>query len=1144
MKDTKVWKILEIEPTDDADAIRDAYRAKLVHTNPEDDQEGFMQLKEAYDRALELAAGDQKEEKKEYSEIISRVDELYKDITKRMDVANWKELFKDAVFTSLDEQDEVRREFLEYTMSHYKYSGEVLALIDDTFTITADRADLCEEFPSDFIAFMCDNIVDEGDYGLSETPVIGRSNGPKSVNDVVVTYDGEPSDKPQFDYEVDEFISVINSFITNYRRIENPDYPEEAKQAEIKSLAESILQAREYDYYHPFEDIAVIRYLYYMENYDECFRILSERIEATLMAGEEHSDFYYSHLIFMYLRFFVLDKYKEMNLKVSDAVLEKCQEALSKKMNVVYVNETQPAWGLYWYLKGDKRRANEYLFYTFEKLPNTSYKELTDQIDSERLQELPAMIEESPDDLSMKISLGWLYARADRMDEALAYMEEVTGDDRDDMDYCAIMGRLLINESKFEEALPYLKKWNEKLSAAYGYEINPDMDSLPIEEVRQVVRVPYSYYLISVSLVNLGDLEEAKKYVLLALQGASLKDYYDFTDLYNYIINVTGAYEEGLEFWNKEVEKENDYLTICRGGRQYMAYKVGDVNTVIEDYFYLRNNDPMYIDSYIFAEDIFLDYDDMESFEAALQYIERAQLKDVKLDINKARYLYNMDKDDEAEQLFKETVENYPDNADAYYEYGRFLERMDRKGEAAKQYEAGLEKNPEHPDILYALSEYYNDYRFEVLEDPDSYQKGLDCSSKLIELKYNNRTAVNHALILMAGMKYEEALEFSKKMGEDFPDDPYVLNAVGRAYMYMEMYDEAEESFKAAIDCYKGNGRFIAYKNLLRVYNIQRRYKEAAKLYRESKDRFELDDLTTNGEMAACYEDAGDFEEALKFRRRAFIKKLEKITEKEVDPSVDISICKAVKDNPDIPIDDFGDLPFYVRKYAGTLSYMERLDDLKDIEKDLDEFLEMSGAFGSVSEMSEDYRDMMRFALHAAGYYYTFINRDSEKAIRSYGQFVKVRLKVEGREKDYYDDLYEAYDLMARSYFFLGDRENAVKCVEKSLENLEKAYGSVEEYLNFARYTPLRACRLSGLFLIKSGKEEALRYLDMIDTCKKCEHCEFSVCVDKLERLGTMAELDGDYEKALEYFEEAIRMGGNDNERTSSIRECRKKLEK
>ena len=55
MKDEKVWKILEIEPTSDEEAIRTAYRAKLVNTNPEDDQEGFMKLKEAYDTALELA---------------------------------------------------------------------------------------------------------------------------------------------------------------------------------------------------------------------------------------------------------------------------------------------------------------------------------------------------------------------------------------------------------------------------------------------------------------------------------------------------------------------------------------------------------------------------------------------------------------------------------------------------------------------------------------------------------------------------------------------------------------------------------------------------------------------------------------------------------------------------------------------------------------------------------------------------------------------------------------------------------------------------------------------------------------------------------------------------------------------------------
>ena len=953
MKEEKVWKILEIEPTSDEEAIRTAYRAKLVNTNPEDDQEGFMKLKEAYDTALELAKKEGGEEEPEYSEVISRVDAIYKDIEKRMDPACWKELFSDPVFTNLDEQDEVRREFLEYTMGHYKYPGEVLSVIDNVFTILHDKADLIEEFPENFINFLCDNIINEGDYGLSEMPIIGRANGIQSINDVVVEYNGEPTEEPEFDYEIDEYISTINSFISNYRRAENPDYPEDAKAAEIESLGESILQAREYDFFHPFEEIAVIRYLYYKENYDECFRILKERVEATVMAGEKHSDFYYSHLIYMYLRFFVLDRHKDMGLEISDEELDMCFAVLSKTMHVVYVNETHAALGLYWYLKGDKRRANEYLFYVSEQIKSTGWTEISDQIDKERMEELPARIEAEADNLSMKISLGWLYARAERVEDAFAVLDSIPEEDHGDMEYQAIMGRLLINDNKFDEALPYLKKWNELLVRDYGYEKNLDTNQLPIEDVRQVVRVPYSYYLIAAALTNMGEFEEAKEYVKKSLEGAPLKEYYEFTDLYNYLFNVTGSYEEGLEFWNKELEKNNEYVTICHGGRQYMAYKAGDVNAVVDDYFYLRNYDPMYVDSYVFAEEIFLDYDDLESFEAALQYIEKAGVEDVRLDINKAKYLFDKEENDAAEELFKETIEKYPDEAEAYYEYGRFLNRTDRKDEAGKQFELGLEKNPDHEEMLYSISEYYNDYRFEVLEEVEYNQKAIDCSEKLLGIKYDARTAVNHALILMAGMKYEEALEFSKQMAEDFPEDPYVFNALGRAYMYMEMYDDAEKSLRSAIELYKGNGRFVAYKNLFRVYSMQARHKEAAELYLESMEKFELDDITTISEMGDYFDDAGRFEDALEYRRKAFVKKLERITGKEIDPDTEVNVCKAVKDYPEIAIEDFGDILFYLRKYAVTLSYMDRLDDLDAVGKDMTDYLEMAGIYNPVSEMSE-----------------------------------------------------------------------------------------------------------------------------------------------------------------------------------------------
>ena len=46
------WIVLGIEKTDDEDAVKAAYRKKLATVNPEDDSEGFMELRKAYEDAL------------------------------------------------------------------------------------------------------------------------------------------------------------------------------------------------------------------------------------------------------------------------------------------------------------------------------------------------------------------------------------------------------------------------------------------------------------------------------------------------------------------------------------------------------------------------------------------------------------------------------------------------------------------------------------------------------------------------------------------------------------------------------------------------------------------------------------------------------------------------------------------------------------------------------------------------------------------------------------------------------------------------------------------------------------------------------------------------------------------------------------
>ena len=51
-----IWKILGIEKTKDENLIKAAYREKLRYVNPEDDEEGFKELRCAYEEAIEYAS--------------------------------------------------------------------------------------------------------------------------------------------------------------------------------------------------------------------------------------------------------------------------------------------------------------------------------------------------------------------------------------------------------------------------------------------------------------------------------------------------------------------------------------------------------------------------------------------------------------------------------------------------------------------------------------------------------------------------------------------------------------------------------------------------------------------------------------------------------------------------------------------------------------------------------------------------------------------------------------------------------------------------------------------------------------------------------------------------------------------------------
>lgn len=1233
MNEKLIWDILGIEKTDDVEAIREAYRLKLVSTNPEDDQEGFMALKEAYDEAIRIAEAGSEEEEEELSELMSRIDDIYKDISKRTDINYWNELFSAPEFDSIDEQEAIRTDFLNYAMENSKYPVYVWKKIDQVMSIVQDAEALKEQYPKDYVDFLVES-VNDGNYILDEQVVVGRKNGNNDINDYVIETDQAPSEARKFKYEVDEYISMLQKFYAEFETIDNMNVPPETRTALIDRLGADLLFVRKYDFYHCFEELALIKYLYYKESYVECFGLVSKAVDR-ILSGEHHADYYNSHIMFMYLRFFVQDSHKNMEISdktisISEDKLKKCKEIIPKTNKVIYINENHAVLSLCSYLEGDKKTAYDYIAYMLNYHRNSSVYELINkQIEHDRLEELPGMIEADPENNSLKISLAWIYSRNERLEEGYQLIKDLNPGDDEILMYDYFIGTYFMRQNQFEEAISYMTKFKDELCKRYDPDADYNLDDYSIADVRNILRIPYTYYILGALYLNINDTDNAKENVLKALKYNLDSDYYEYANLYDAVLAMRKEYEEGVDFWTKEIEKENEYIAICHGNRQYMAFKAYYAREVIEDYFYLRYNDPKYADSYYRAESIYLDYNDFEGFETCLEFIKENDVKDIRLDFNYAKYLRAKKNYDEAlekfnllegsidedssmfelpsefyvsygycmmdkksqdpeyiseedfkekllslidkakkcddgninpywldvdfrerydsgydlKPLYMEMLEKFPNNGTVDYEIGMIYKKEEDTDKAGAYFESGFKKSPRNVNLHYELSDYYNDYRFRELEEAEYSEKAIAVAESLINLRYDERSAVQYALILIDGMEYDKAMEFLNKAVEDFPDDPYVINARGLIYMRTERYEEAEADFRKAIDVYKGKNGFAAFTNLANLFEKQNRFDEAVAEYKNYMERFDKHGLRFYNRLADLYDRSADYKGAIEARVNSIRQKIEEITGEKCDYDIEFSVCKIADRYPNIPDEKFLNLIDYMYDIATSYSIADRVDEMYKIEAENMAFIDRINLFRDINDLPDDIQDDFLDAIWSVGHYHIFTDRNPEIAARYYEKYVSmdVRKKYNSDIK-YYDNICQAYDLLGRVYMFMGNAEKAAEAGRKALECIEKSHGSIDNYINFKRYRPLYLSRLSGIYLAMGEKEKAFECLDMIDGCKKCSHCSYFFCVDKTDRLALYAELDGDYEKAIEIYEYGKENSGYENEKICGIRECRKHL--
>lgn len=183
MDRTEVFRILGIEATKEERAIKNAYRERLAVTNPEDDPEGFKLLRRAYEEACRYAKetgeaeGDavcEQERDTTPSGIwVEKAAQIYGDIRSRQDLEQWKALFQDDVFLSLEEEENCRQKLIAFLMDHFRLPTEVWKLLDRKLAIVSGAKSLRERFPAHFVYYII------GKCQRGEDVEFGQFQGPQ-----------------------------------------------------------------------------------------------------------------------------------------------------------------------------------------------------------------------------------------------------------------------------------------------------------------------------------------------------------------------------------------------------------------------------------------------------------------------------------------------------------------------------------------------------------------------------------------------------------------------------------------------------------------------------------------------------------------------------------------------------------------------------------------------------------------------------------------------------------------------------------------------------------------------------------------------------------------------------------------------------
>lgn len=1150
-----IWKILGIEKTKDEEGIKAAYRDRLRQVNPEDDEQGFKELRRAYEEAMEYAGLPEDVEEDSISEEdgriknevdlwLDKVEDVYCNLKKRIDVKQWDVLFQDSVCQNLDTELEAAEKLLVFIMSHNYMPQQIWIRINKQFHYTENMEMLKEKFPVNFLNYVMWQIE----------------------NKEFIKYEYFEGDTNN---QVDEYIDILYEI----RGL--------ADQGNVEEAGRQLEKLKRYELSHPYGVVGEALYL--LEKFKQEKDPACKEKALSLM---EELDFEYGDDIYIERAY-------------ADCLVEndKVQKALDIYESLLEKSNTNPAALLgkskCLYRMDKMEEAKDILEDILERdVQNELAYSLMDEINTKLEIRYKEQLDQQMD-ASIAYQLCWCYYQQKKFEEGIRLLDEID-EKPEDYDYINIRCRLYLANEDYEKAYPLAKQWlhliesvkedgsretqkkKNRISLAHfslgvcAWEIDYK-NALDREKKEEAYQICESYFKLAV--------EEEKNNLVALSYKEQLARFYLEDQQYDLCIETcTDMIKEDAGFFPAYVHRQKAYSKLKNG------------RGVVDDFFAMKEIYSGYVPSYVLAAEVFSDYNQYDDVEKILKEAENVGIKSDRLALFEVHILHYREFSKEntkkalerMEQLRKRVYQegrNLEDGADfeefwdLEEEYASLYWDLDDVQKTLQIIDDYLEKDPENmnmlrlkvrvlnherpsdeaielgkklvaldPSNLYNRRELGNGYEkiraydkaIEVYRgilrddenDAASIQRlmyifsylsnqndnleqcrtGIEYATRLIEVTGNARGYVERGNLLIDLYELEQAVEDCRQAIRLDPNAFYAYNNLGCALLKLRKVDEAIEVLEQAIEM-EPDYDCIVYVNLAECYVLKKRYKEAIEQYEKAME-LSPNRVLYRSDQADVYEWMGQYQRAIELK---------------LNIPDDLAKIREWKKTDDIY------LQWVIRSYCEVIKLYAAMGDYKSGNRYVEKAMKCLKRYkgdsfpGRIDSIIDYFRDQGEYKV-------------AEK-------YAKKLLKI-AKNRSYSDK--EILFEYATVLFELGKTKDAKKCGERYLEQLFMEDGSEEKLFQDKRYIPMHAYNLAIIYICMGEREKAVSYLSRIPDCKQCVMCQYNECFEYYFAMGLLAELNERYEEAKTLYEKAIEIRGvsgcakNHLTKVNKLLSCRK----